>query len=124
MELIREAMAVAEGDLPDPIALVETVADIQETAAKAAPDDEDLLEHMLASVRATPLDPARPALDLLEDLLAGIHGCALLFAEYVEVDTDDDEADDDGGEGDAAIVRAEFLDAVRAEAADRAGRLL
>lgn len=134
-ELVRDAMAVAEGGVPDLLGLAEAVAEIERQAEEAAPGDEDMLEHMLASIRTTPLDPARPALDLLEDLLAGIDGCADLYAEYASSadDGDEDDEDGEGAEGDEegepeagdaeggrardTGVRQEFLEAVRAQAA-------
>jgi hypothetical protein len=130
-ELIRDAMAVAEGDVPDPIGLAEMVAEVRQTADRVAPDDEDVLESMLAEVRTTPLDPARPALDLLEDLLVGIDGCAALFAEYTDYsgtdeddDLDDDASDDERAEAHGAAVRVEFLQAVRELAAADSDRLV
>ena len=146
-ELIRDAMAVAEGEVPDPLGLVDAVVEVQQAVERVAPDDEDALGHLLAEVRATPLDPARPALDLLEDLLVGIDGCADLFAEYTDdgegLGDDDEEvgdADDGEGGGEAgrgreaghseraeariAAIREEFLAAVRAEAEANAGRLV
>ena len=48
-------------------------------------------------VRATLLDPRRPARDLLEHLLDGIASCHLLYAEYADDDLDeeDDNLEDD-----------------------------
>jgi hypothetical protein len=130
-ELIRDAMAVAEGDVPDPIGLAEMVAEVQQTADRVAQGDEDVLESMLAEVRTTPLDPARPALDLLEDLLVGIDGCAALYAEYTEdsgtdegADLDDEASDDERAEAHGAAVRREFLMEVREHATAHADRLL
>jgi|SwirhisoilCB2_FD_contig_31_12268358_length_341_multi_2_in_0_out_0_1 hypothetical protein len=62
----------------------------------------------MESLRLTPLDPSRPALDLLEDLLSGIHGC-LLIAYY---------------DAECEELMAAFIEAVRAEAAERHDRLL
>jgi hypothetical protein len=126
-ELIRDAMAVAEGDVPDPIGLAEMVAEVQQTADRMAPGDEDALESMLAEVRTTPLDPARPALDLLEDLLVGIEGCAGLFTEYADesgTDVDDDTSADEHAEAHDAAIRSEFLTAVREYATAHADRIL
>jgi hypothetical protein len=69
--LISDAMLVAEGKIPD---LVTLVALASQAEARAGGDLE-LGEALIASIRPTPLDPARPALDLLEDLLSGIRGC-------------------------------------------------
>lgn len=126
-ELIRDAMAVAEGDVPDPIGLAEMVAEVQQTADRMAPGDEDALESMLAEVRATPLDPARPALDLLEDLLVGIDGCAALYtdqADNSDADVDDDSGDDERAEAHGTAIRNEFLTAVREHATAHADRML
>jgi hypothetical protein len=72
-----------------------------------------------------PLDPSRPARDLLEDLLSGIYGCRLVYAEYADADfgssaeaEDDDEADEDVDER----VDEAFCAAVRARAAQDRGR--
>ena len=48
----------------------------------------------MESLRLTPLDPSCPALDLLEDLLSGIHGCWLIYQEYVEPPGSSDEQGD------------------------------
>jgi len=47
-------------------------------------EDEELAETLVLPDRLTPLDPRRPAVDLLEDLLAGIHGCWLLYREFAD----------------------------------------
>ncbi|WP_045875975.1 hypothetical protein [Pseudofrankia sp. DC12] len=47
-------------------------------------DDDELGETVVLPDRLTPLDPRRPAVDLLEDLLAGIHGCWLLYREFAD----------------------------------------
>ena len=128
VELIRDAMAVADGEIPDPLGIAETVGEISRRAERVAPGDEDVLDAMLAEVRATPLDPARPALDLLEDLLVGIEGCAQLFAEYADYggvgDEDEDVSDDERAEVRGAEIRKQFLDAVREAAAEHANRLV
>ncbi|MEU4245362.1 hypothetical protein [Actinoplanes sp. NPDC026619] len=79
VEMVSEAMLVAEGVVPDLAALV--VSGGEET------EEEDAEEP--SAVRLTPLDPQRP-LDLLEDLLTGIRGCRLLYAEYA--DSEDEES--------------------------------
>ncbi|MFD8695422.1 hypothetical protein [Kitasatospora purpeofusca] len=85
--LVRHALHVADGLLPDPDGLREQLEDL----------DDELTEHTGPNtdpedigLRLTPLDPNRPAPDLLEDLLAGIHGCRLLHDEYAELDDEDD----------------------------------
>jgi hypothetical protein len=50
-------------------------------------DDDDLGQTLVLPDRLTPLDPRRPAVDLLEDLLAGIHGCWLLYREFADPPT-------------------------------------
>ncbi|MBL7501806.1 hypothetical protein I6A84_35130 [Frankia sp. CNm7] len=47
-------------------------------------DDDETSETVVLPDRLTPLDPRRPAVDLLEDLLAGIHGCWLLYREFAD----------------------------------------
>lgn len=77
-DLIRVAMAVADGH---------AIAPQQEPAMFPLHDtDSD------GRVRLTFLDPRRPAPELLEDLLAGIHGAFLVWAEY------DDSGDEMPGE--------------------------
>ncbi|MFH8385084.1 hypothetical protein ACH4E7_29775 [Kitasatospora sp. NPDC018058] len=90
--LVRHAMHVADGVLPDPTALREQLDDFEETLAEYPGDDEPDIEEV--ALRLTPLDPKRPARELLEDLLAGIHGCWLLHSEYDELDDEEREAGD------------------------------
>jgi len=126
--LIREAMLVAEGIIPDPAGLVGAVARVVGRAQDPDADEEDResAQDMLAELRATPLDPSRPALDLLEDLLAGIHGCRLLY-EQAEDDDGDERGPagaEAGPEGRDDGTDAAFLDLVRAEAARTCDRLV
>ncbi|HEV2636709.1 MAG TPA: hypothetical protein VGX23_16275 [Actinocrinis sp.] len=135
IDLIEDAMHVAEGLLRDPGEIVARVAEINQQAAELGELGEEVRQSMLTEFRATALDPARPALDLLEDLLGGIRGCWLLFhehAEFVEgLADDEDEGDEaEGGAGtlaqeledDSALaeeserIDAEFLAEVRAAA--------
>ncbi|MGH8829065.1 MAG: hypothetical protein ACRDVZ_15995 [Jiangellaceae bacterium] len=113
-DLIRAAMTVAEGRLPDPDLLVEQIKEARRQAERFGPGDRELPTGLMP--RATPLDPARPAHDLLEDLLDGIRGCRLLYHEYadsnVDVFADADDPDED------------FVQAVRAEASANQDRLL
>jgi hypothetical protein len=93
-------------------------------------------DELTASIRATPLDPGRPALDLLADLLDGIRGCWLMFSEYVDdagpelADDDQEESEDEGankaerGQDTRDALTGEFIDAVRAEAEGQHDRLL
>ncbi|WP_378729670.1 hypothetical protein [Nocardia brasiliensis] len=87
VDLIAEAMAVHEGRVPAPWAVVARVAEIEEQARKFEVD-ADTRAAMLAGFRISRLDPSRPALDLLEDLLDGIRGCLLLYAAHTDDDAD------------------------------------
>ena len=136
--LIRDAMMVTAGRIPDIEGLAAQVEEAKRRAEQFGPGDPRLLAELISSVRATPLDPARPALDLLEDLLSGIRGCWLIFSEYADApgarDQGDDDPDDDG-ERDAIdedeaedfdddALAEEFLEAVRVMAAEEHDRLL
>lgn len=127
IDLVQDAMHVAEGLLRDPGQVVDRVAQINQQAAELGDLGEDMRRALLDGFRATPLDPARPALDLLEDLLGGIRGCWLLFHEHAEFVNGADEDGYDGGgdeefEDEAAMteeserIDAEFLAEVRAAA--------
>ena len=133
--LIRGAMLVAEGFVPNPAGLARAVADAVEQGERLGrPASHDASP---AGIRATPLDPARPALDLLEDLLAGIRGCWLVYHEYTAdaalnagltgEDLDEGQVDaagsQDGDETDDEARTAAFLDLVRTHAAARNDRL-
>jgi hypothetical protein len=137
--LIQGAMTVAEGKLPD-IALLDTLSkQLQRLTPHIDLDDPGQREQLMDSLRTTPLDPSRPALDLLEDVLSGIHGCWLIFQEYAEPpgsgesgdeDEDDNDWDDDEEPDDAHYeaqreeLMAEFIEAVRAAAAEDHDRLV
>jgi|SRR5450755_1732579 hypothetical protein len=107
--------------------------DIAVTVAVLPPSvsAEQALLALIAAIRATPLDPARPALDLLEDLLSGIRGCWLVFTEYARVppsgDEEDDELPEDSDDNDASddeAITEEFISLVRAAAAEEHDQLL
>jgi hypothetical protein len=100
-EMVSEAMLVAEGVVSDLGALL-----VQHDGDQDEGDDE------AEPIRLTPLDPQRPARDLLEDLLIGIYGCRLIYAEYAVV-VDDGVSIDDA-----------FCTAVRGEAEANYTRLL
>jgi hypothetical protein len=129
--LIRDALLVAEGLVPDAEGLVQAVEDALVQTERLR-EEEGLVEAVLAGIRATPLDPARPALDLLEDLLTGIHGCWLIYDEYaaanitVDHDGDEDDLDDmddmDDMDDEEADTSA-FLELVRVQAAEHPQRL-
>lgn len=135
--LIRDAMTVAEGKLPD-IALLGALSEqLQRLTPHIDVDDPKQREQLMDALRITPLDPARPALDLLEDLLSGIHGCWLIFQEYAEPSGSDEAGDDDDDdwredeEHDDAYYEArreemmtEFIEAMRSVAAEDHDRLV
>ncbi|TQS45136.1 hypothetical protein [Cryptosporangium phraense] len=86
-ELISDAMDIAEGHTRIADELIDRLGDEPE-------DPEDLIDGFR---RLTPLDPRRPAPDLLEDLLAGIHGCWLVYednADFRDPDIAEDEPDE------------------------------
>lgn len=134
--LIRNAMDVAEGNLPD----IDLLDELSERLDRLAPhidlEDPGQREQLMESMRLTPLDLSRPALDLLEDLLSGIHGCWLIYQEYAQPPGSSDDQGDAGDEvgdkePDDAYYEAQyedlmaaFIEAVRAEAAERHERLL
>ncbi|WP_405019952.1 hypothetical protein OHV05_26955 [Kitasatospora sp. NBC_00070] len=127
--LVRHAMRVADGILPDPEAFREQLEEAQELLAEYDDEDEEM---ELAGLRITPLDPQRPARDLLEDLLAGIQGCWILHDEYAEPDEDEDEGDgldeedwdDEQAERHQDRSRGTFAALVRAIAARDRDRLI
>ncbi|GGR10044.1 hypothetical protein [Kitasatospora griseola] len=120
--LVRHALHIADGLLPDPAGLREQLEDIdddlaQHTGPNTDPEDTGL--------RLTPLDPRRPAPDLLEDLLAGIHGCRLLPEEYDELDDEDGFGDDEQtGQPSIDRSREHFTQLVREAAAANHDRLI
>jgi hypothetical protein len=123
--LIRDALLVAEGLVPDAGGLVQAVEDAL-VQTERLHEEEGLVEAVLAGIRATPLNPSRPALDLLEDLLAGIHGCWLIYDEYTAdgaPDDDDDDLDDAMDEEVEEADASAFLELVRAKAAAHPERL-
>jgi hypothetical protein len=134
--LIRGAMDVAEGNLPDLDLLGELSARLERMAPHIDLADPGQREQLMESLRLTPLDASRPALDLLEDLLSGIQGCWLIYQEYAELpgssdeqvdagkEEDDEEPDDAYYEAQREELMAALIEAVRAEAAERHDRLL
>ncbi|WP_329586928.1 hypothetical protein OG500_36980 [Kitasatospora sp. NBC_01250] len=113
--LVRHAMKVADGVLPDPATFREQLDEAEEMVAQYS-DDDGGSEAVLSGIRLTPLDPRRPARDLLEDLLLGIHGCWLVHDEYAESDEDDEDADAENTEGEQPDDAA---DQEQEEAAER-----
>ncbi|MBV6703320.1 hypothetical protein [Kitasatospora aureofaciens] len=125
--LVRHAMRIGDGELPDPAALREQLEEAEEVITEYADDDSEEADAVLTGIRLTPLDPRRPARDLLEDLLTAINGCWLLHAEYAEdEDRDDDqeESDDETAERHQHHSRAQFAALVRAIAAANRDRLV
>ncbi|MFD4906872.1 MULTISPECIES: hypothetical protein [Kitasatospora] len=125
--LVRHAMHITDGLLPDPTALREQLDDLEETVAEYTGEDEPDLADI--ALRLTPLDPKRPARDLLEDLLTGIHACWLLHSEYEDLDTDEDlgdaeDWDDDQAEEHQRRSRERFAQLVRETAAHHHDRLI
>jgi hypothetical protein len=114
-------MTVAEGRIPDLDALMARAREA-ERQAETVPGDPSLRAALIASVRATPLDPARPALDLLEDLLYGIHGCWLIFSEYADLGDGDHDGEDStadlGEELEDDGTEEEFAELVRLAATE------
>ncbi|MEU4117753.1 hypothetical protein AB0F71_25060 [Kitasatospora sp. NPDC028055] len=121
--LVRHAMHITDGLLPDPTALREQLDELEETVSEYTGDEEADLTNV--ALRLTPLDPRRPARDLLEDLLTGIYGCCLLHSEYEELDDEDDldgdveDWDDEQAEQYQRRSRERFAQLVRETAAHR-----
>lgn len=134
--LIRDAMAAAEGEIPDVESIPGRIETAEETARRYGQGDPRVRVELLKAIRTTPLDPARPARDLLEDLLSGIEGCWLLYLEGVnepstieelgepgELIDPGDLQDEDDEDPDAGTL-SRFIDLVRLEAAENHERLL
>jgi hypothetical protein len=130
--LVRDAMAAAEGEIPDIESIPERIAKAEETARHYGRDDPRVREEMLRSIRTTPLDPMRPARDLLEDLLSGIEGCWMLYREHAYDTAEEDDVDDlsdfqdenDEDDDTNEETSEQFIELVRLEAADSRERLL
>ncbi|MFB8203133.1 hypothetical protein [Kitasatospora purpeofusca] len=118
--LVRHALHVADGLLPDPAGLREQLEDLDDELTEHAGPDADPED---TGLRLTPLDPKRPAPDLLEDLLTGIHGCWLLHEEYDELDDENrNDAERTGQPHDRN--RSHFAQLVREAAATHHDRLV
>ncbi|MFJ2607945.1 hypothetical protein ACIO13_23665 [Streptomyces sp. NPDC087425] len=127
--LVRHAMHVADGLLPDPTALREQLDELEETLAEDAGEEKPDLTGL--ALRLTPLDPKRPARDLLEDLLTGIHGCWLLHDEFAGLEDNDasgigeaEEWDDEQAEQQQTRSRERFAHFVRETAVHQRDRLI
>ncbi|WP_254858465.1 hypothetical protein [Protofrankia sp. BMG5.30] len=131
LQLIAEAMVVAEGGIPDLDVLLAAVESAYARAEAFGEQAEELREALMPR-RLTPLDPTRPATDLLEDLIAGIHGCWLLYRDYADIESDivalsgvdDPDGDSTGDELVEERITTAFLDQIRVEAASRHSELL
>jgi hypothetical protein len=141
--LLRAAVAAAGGEIADLAGVLAERARLEELVQRL-PADKRAAALASEPVRATLLDPRRPARDLLEHLLDGINSCWLLYDEYaddeasdLDDDHDNDELDIDGREGgdvlDADVQRRramaeefaeEFAEVVREQAAADRGRLI
>ncbi|MFD4395572.1 hypothetical protein [Kitasatospora sp. NPDC058397] len=125
--LVRHALHIADGLLPDPAGLRRQLEDLDDDLAQHTGPDTDPED---TGLRLTPLDPKRPAPDLLEDLLAGIHGCWLFHDEYDELDDEDDFGDDKDWDDDEQAgqqqdrSRSDFAQLVREAAAAHRNRLI
>ncbi|WP_327583617.1 hypothetical protein OHA25_48585 [Nonomuraea sp. NBC_00507] len=123
MPMIRAALRVAEGEIPNIAALKQRIIAAEQMIDKWRDAQPEVSLDTL-NLRITPLDPTRPALDLLEDLLSGIRGCWLLYAEYA-IDRDEaGDLDDEDAEDWQEHRTASFFAEVRGEAADQRKRLL
>ncbi|QYC40190.1 hypothetical protein Nocox_12860 [Nonomuraea coxensis DSM 45129] len=121
MSLIRDALRVAEGEIPDVTQLQQRISAAERLIAQWREDQPEPPRLDALGLRLTPLDPARPALDLLEDLLSGIRGCWLLYAEHA---TERDETDVPDEEEWQERRTASFFAEVRQVANARRERLL
>ncbi|WP_457033178.1 hypothetical protein [Kitasatospora sp. P5_F3] len=127
--LVRHALRIADGVLPDPAAFREQLEEAEELLAEYTADDDEEGDGSDVELRLTPLDPKRPARDLLEDLLTGIQGCWLLHDEYAEPADAEGGADgEDEGEAKAEQKqnhsREAFAALIRAIAAQHRDRLV
>jgi hypothetical protein len=135
LDLLRSAVAAADGVIADLPAVLVTRARLEESLRRL-PAREREAAMAAEPARATLLDPRRPARDLLEHLLDGISSCQLLYADGDNGDDFDgaDELDDpvSADTSDVDVVDAErwdevaeeFAELVRAEAASTRDRLL
>jgi hypothetical protein len=123
ISLIRDAISVASGEIPDVDELRDMIEDADDDAE---PDGPEVAAEGVRTIRLTTLDPRRPARDMLEDLLFGIRGCWLLYQEYAETPGNPNNEDDDREMPDNDLddaIDVTFCDAVRARAAAARNRL-
>jgi hypothetical protein len=105
LDLLRSAVAAGEGKIADLPGVLAQRGRVEELVGRLPGERRD---EVLAKepVRATLLDPRRPARDLLEHLLDGIASCHLFYDEYADDENADDEnvdldMDADGEHGSA-----------------------
>lgn len=135
--LVRGALRLADGLVPDYRTLVEQIAHTEQLIAEHGIHDPAIAPALRNELRLTPLDPSRPAPDLLEDLLEGIRACWLIYTEHAEFE--DDELEDDGDWADegtetdmddepvddgVGLLTQEFIELVRSAATESVRRLI
>ena len=122
LDLLRTAVAAGDGVILD---LSQLLAQHRGQLGLSTEEQSEVAGP--TSVRATELDPRRPARDLLEHLLDGIAACHLLYAEYdddPDEPRDDDRNDEPNPDAEASRrdrTAEEFTQLVRARAAQGNG---
>ncbi|MEV6851536.1 hypothetical protein [Actinoplanes sp. NPDC051411] len=130
VDLLRVAVAAGAGEIADLPGIAAERARFEESVQRL-PADQRTAMLSAAPVRATMLDPRRPARDLLEHLLAGIASCHLLYSEYADEELVCAAQDQDPAFEDEAVsesdrrgeITEEFTDLVREQAASVEGQL-
>jgi hypothetical protein len=97
--LVSECKDAAAGCLPDMRRLLADINVAKASARRLAPGDRAVRDEFLDAIRATPLEPLRPAPSLLDAVLAGIEGCFHVWRHHASATTGaaadfDDELDD------------------------------
>lgn len=126
--MLTDAMAVAEGRVPDPAGLPDRVDAVREQVQQMpVRDPDEAVADMLESL--TPLNPCRPSRDLLEQLLDGMYSCLIVYRDTTGDPPNTDPAQPSGTEQTDTPPRNDrrsidqFLTAVRARAARDHDRL-
>lgn len=88
LHLLRQAVQVRDGRIPDLHDLLARIDQARESAEQLPESHRDQTYQALLPERLTPLDPLRPARDLLEHLLDGLRACSTLFDSCVDYDHD------------------------------------
>jgi hypothetical protein len=88
LHLLREAVQVRDGKIPDLHALLDRIAQASERAEQLPEPQADQTYQALLPERLTPLNPQRPARDLLEHLLDGLRACSTLFNDCIDYGPD------------------------------------